>query len=384
MSVIRTTNNPKMLIWAREEIGYTIQQASEATGISEAILIAAEAGEHKLTLNQLRLAAEKYDIPFGYFYFSEPPHKNSFKPVPDFRIEPNFRGNNHYRLEYEIKKCRDNREVFLELAQSLNEEINAFKVIQPKMSGNVGSEVRERLSISDRDISSLTYDDSYNYWKGKIEADGVLVYESQYIPDETGVIGVAIFYEVLPVILIKRGPYFNERKLFTLLHEYAHLLHGKSAINDASSLTIDESVSNETNIEVICNKLAAEILVPSEKVVPDAYTKLELVEKMVLLAKTFKVTYSTAAVCLKRAKLIDYSQLQQLLALRKKEVDKRKTEVRQSPQIPREIINRLDMGRPMFNVVLNAYSTGLLDVFDTSKILNLRVNKIDRLVSRMR
>ena len=384
MSVIRTTNNPRMLSWAREDIGYRIQQASEATGISESMLLAAEAGEHKLTLNQLRFAAEKYDIPFGYLYFSEPPHKHLHKPVPDFRIEPDFRGNNHFRLDYEIKKCRDNREVFLELALSLDEEVNAFKVFRTEKINNVGSEIRSRLGVADKDISLLTYDESYNYWKNKIEADGVLVYESQYIPDETGVIGMAIFYEVLPIILIKRGPYFNERKLFTLLHEYAHLLYGKSAINDASSLIIDEPISNEANIEGLCNKLAAEILIPSEKVVPEAFTKLELVEKMMLLAKTFKVTYSTAAVCLKRANLIDHSQLQHLLALRKKEVDKRKTEFRQPPQIPREIINRLDMGRPMFNVVLNAYNTGLLNVFDTSKILNLRVNKIDKLLSEMR
>jgi hypothetical protein len=35
----------------------------------------------------------------------------------------------------------------------------------------------------------------------------------------------------------------------------------------------------------------------------------------------------------------------------------------------------------MFDAVLTAYSDGLLDVFDAAKILNLRVKKIDKLVT---
>lgn len=383
MSTIRASNNSHMLTWAREEVGYTLEQASVATNISTAILSAAEAGEHKLTLNQLRVLAEKYEIPFGYFYLSNPPYKKTFKPLPDFRIEPYFRANNHYRLEYEIKKCRENRDVYINLAQSLNEEIKKFNVINNN-SVNLASDVRERLGISAREISSLTFDESYGYWKSKIENDGVLVYESQYIPDETGVIGVAIFYEQLPIILIKRGPSFNERKLFTLLHEYAHLLLGTSAINDPSSLYVDNVTSPELDIEVACNRLAAEILVPTERIHREAFLHLNVEEKMVLLAKLFKVTYSTAAVCLKRVGLISNAELEHLLELRKQAAERKSREITEPPKIPREIINRLDMGKPFFNVVLNAYTNGLLDVFDTSDLLKLRVSKIDKLVSEMR
>ena len=39
------------------------------------------------------------------------------------------------------------------------------------------------------------------------------------------------------------------------------------------------------------------------------------------------------------------------------------------------------MGRPTFNTILGAYSAGLLDVYDTSAILSLKVKKIDHLVA---
>lgn len=381
MTPIRTTNNPAMLVWAREEIGYTIEQAAEALGISIESLNAAETGERPLTLNQLRDAAEKYDFPFGYFYLSNPPHSKTFKPIPDFRIEPGLVGINHHRLALEIKKCRDRRDIFLDLATSMEIEIKPFELPKIENQPHFGSLMRARLKISDRDINSLNYDTVYAFWKDRIEKDGVLVYESQYIPDVSGVIGAAIFYENCPIILIKRGGDFNERKLFTLLHEYAHLLMGVSAINDSSALTIDLANSVESQLEAKCNLLAAEILVPSEKINIQEYSELQPVEKMELLSSRFKVTYTTAAVCLKRFNLINIREFINLLEIRRAANEKKPRGKGAEVKIPRENIVRLDMGRPTFNTILGAYSAGLLDVYDTSAILSLKVKKIDHLVA---
>lgn len=373
-----------MLIWAREEVGYTLEQAAEAIGVSVETLQAAESGEKPLTLNQLRKAAEKFDFPFGYFYLSKPPREKTYTPIPDFRIEPGLAGADHYRLNLEIKRCRDRREVFIDLAIRLDVPIKPFQLLPANELENVGSVVRKRLGILDTEIDALAYGDAYSFWKEKIENDGVLVYESQYLPDASGVIGSAIYYEPCPIILIKRGGGLNERRLFTLLHEYAHLLIGKSAINDARAQIIDAINSPETQLEVSCNRVASEILVPSEKINLADYQGMNLVEKMEALSKTFKVTYSTAAVCLKKIDLINQQELAYLLELRKKASERANTTQKTEVKIPREILMRIDLGRPMFKTVLEAYSNGLLDVFDASNILNLRVKKIDKLLSNMR
>lgn len=378
-----------MLVWARKEVGYSIEQAAEATGLSVRRLETAESGDNPLTLKQLRTAAEKYGIPFGYFYLAKPPHKNSFKPLPDYRIESGLAGTDHYRLNLEIKKTRDQRLVFLELANSLDIPTKTFQLLSTEniiMSGRI---IRERLNVNAIEISSLQYDQAYSYWKSKIEEDGVLVFESRYLPEQSGVIGVAIYYQECPIILIKRGPSYKPRKLFTLLHEYAHLLKGKSALNDASSQTTVLKDSKIKDLEEECHNLAAEILIPSEKVELSEYVNLNITEKMERLAKAFKVTYSTAAVCLWKLNFIDQSELTHLLALRdsankrKQEEEETQREKGEGVKIPREILMRLDLGSPMFDLVRGAYSSGVLDVFDAAKILNLRVNKIDKLVSKM-
>lgn len=369
-----------MLTWAREEVGYSIEQAAEAIGVSTETLQAAEDGKRPLTLNQLRKASEQYDFPFGYFYLSQPPYEKSYKPVPDFRTEPSFVGVNHHRLALEIKRVRDRRLVFMDISASLDTEIKPFALL-PEDVHQAELLIRKRLGVAEDELSALKYDDVYSYWKYKIEGDGVLVYESQYIPEESGVLGVAIFYETYPIILIRRGGDSNSRKLFTLLHEYAHLLLGRSAINDAGAQTIDQTISLEGELEARCNQLAANILVPPAKIETHKYVGLGPVEKMEALADDFKVTYTTAAVCLKRFQLISNQEFSQLLDLRrnarKKAQEKKTAEVK----IPRENIMRLDMGRPMFKAVLEAYGNGLLDIFDASKILNLRVKKINKLTS---
>lgn len=384
MTSIRASNNYQILVLARESVNLSIHQASLAIGISDEKLRLAESGEHTLTLAQLRLAAKAYQIPFGYFYLKKFPEVGKASPIPDLRLVPGNVGVEHHKLNSEIKKCRDRRELFLELAKDLDEPSIKFKTVTSGDFSAIAMRIRTRLGINEEDVSRLNYEDAFSYWKEKIENDGVLVYESQYLPEVTGVIGAAIFYEERPIILVKRGGSSNERKLFTLLHEYAHLLFGKSAINDIASQSIGYLNNIESKLEADCNSLAAEILVPSYKIDIANLEKLSLKEKMERLAQEFRVTYSTAAVCLKRLGLITGSDLAELLDGRNRAFIEKKHSKSGEIRIPREHIMRQDIGKPTFKLVLNAYASGLLNVFDTSSILNLRVKKIDKLVSGLR
>lgn len=381
MATIRTSSNPAMLGWARKEIGYSVEEAAEAIGISKETLEAAEAGDHKLTLVQLRKVADVFDTPFGYFYLTEIPRENSYKPVPDFRMDPDLIGVSHHRLFLEIKKVRARREIFLDLANEFGRDVTPFRLIQGGDPIATARIARDRLGVTDASVASLAIDQVYSYWKARIEADGVLVYESQYIPKSSGVIGIAIYYQTYPIILIRRGAEVNARKLFTLLHEYAHILLGESAVNDSQAQVVQNENSDQARLETFCNRVAAEILVPSSKVRPDEYSGLSPVEKMERLSGIFKVTYTTAAVCLKRMRIISDPEFLNLLQLRKEAHKKKKQKDSGEVRIPRENLMRLDLGRPMFDAVLSAYAQGRLDVFDAAKILNLRVKKIDGLMA---
>lgn len=383
MVAIRTSNNPEMLIWARQQLGITTEEAADLLGVAVASLSLAETGERPLTLKQLRTAAEKFNCPYGYFYLASPPDKDTYVPVPDFRVAPEYTGRNNPRLNRLIGKIRNDREVYFELAESLNIPTPTFTTHGDIEEKEIGRLVRERLAISQSEISSLNYKEAYAFWKSKIESDGVLVYESRWIPEETGVIGIALSYDVFPIILIRRGAFSNERKLFSMLHEYAHLLLGISAINDDQSFTtFDVEESGAASVEARCNRIASELLIPSESVTESEFQGMNSEDMMVFIAEKYRVTYSTAAVCLRRLNIITQKDYDALIEKRKRVYAERKALDKQKNRqirLPKEIIQKLDLGRPMFDVVLRAYSDGMLNVFDASKILDLRVSKIDKL-----
>lgn len=383
MASIRTSSNPAMLTWAREQIGYSLEQAADSIGTSPKLLAAAESkdDDHQLTLAQLRKAADAYDTPFGYFYLSEPPHDDKYSPVPDYRMDPDLIGVDHPRLHLEIKKIQSRREIFIDIVQNLGHELPKFRQIVGKSASETAALARKRLGVTQEQIGDLSFSQSYSFWKSRIENDGALVYESQYIPKASGVIGAALSYDLFPVILVGRGTEINVRKLFTLLHEYAHLLVGESALNDARAQMVRDQTSAPIRLEAFCNQVAAEVLVPPGDIRIADYDGLDPVESMEQLAHKFKVTYTTAAVCLQRTGVIDDAQLAGLLQLRRDAHRARAKRNQGDTRIPRENIMRLDLGRPMFDAVLTAYNDGLLDVFDASKILNLRVKKIDKLVT---
>ena len=75
--------NPKMLIWARESLALSKNQASERTGISANRMTQLEDGDKKPTLDELKELAKAYKRTIATLLLSEPPKE---KPLP--RVEP--------------------------------------------------------------------------------------------------------------------------------------------------------------------------------------------------------------------------------------------------------------------------------------------------------
>src|SRR5438445_10764685 len=65
--------NPPLLVWAREEAGYSLEKAAERTGFSVEKLRAWETSEAKPTLRQAERLAQFYHRPYSVFCLSAPP-----------------------------------------------------------------------------------------------------------------------------------------------------------------------------------------------------------------------------------------------------------------------------------------------------------------------
>lgn len=253
---------PELLLWAREDAGYTIDAAAKRLAIKSAKLIACEAGEDRLTITQLRNLSNLYKRPLAFFYLPTPP-KNEIS-LQDFR---RFTDEDEHRLtpalRLEVRKAKDRREIALSMFEELDvtpEDFNAFASIDESVQV-IGKRIRELLNISfEKQIGLKTPYEALRFWRSSIEARGVLVFQASIKKNEMR--GFSIWYSPLPVVVVnaKDSPY---GRVFTMLHELAHLLLRSGGLCDLG----------EDKIEVFCNAVAGETLVPSELILQERLVK---------------------------------------------------------------------------------------------------------------
>jgi len=115
-------------------------------------------------------------------------------------------------------------------------------------------------SLAARPTASSKPPDWFFFWSSALEEVGVLVVTMNRVsPSEAR--GFSIAEDEVPVIAVNGSEHFNGR-IFTLLHEYAHLLLNTSGLCDLHETP--SGTRDQDSIEVERNRLAGEMLVPSQ------------------------------------------------------------------------------------------------------------------------
>ena len=182
----------------------------------------------------MRKLAALFKRPLAVFYLPEPPRK--FEVMRDLRRLPGT-GPRQFTpaLQLEIRAATERRELALDLAADLDEELPKFN-LQAEITEDpelVGQRIRTALGVTDelqanwRDADGRT---GFNAWRSRIEATGTFVFQTAAFSSEEAS-GFAIFADVSPVISVNRKDVLT-RRTFSLLHEFAHLMVRVSGVSD--------------------------------------------------------------------------------------------------------------------------------------------------------
>jgi Zn-dependent peptidase ImmA (M78 family)/DNA-binding XRE family transcriptional regulator len=256
-----------MLIWARESLGMSIEEAAQAADVDAARLAAweREPQPERPTIAQLRKLAAAFRRPLAAFFLPEPPREQQL--VADFRRLPGSPREPSPELIVELRRAASRRDIALELAAELHElpprfELDSARNGSPQAAAE---RIRARLGIDAR--VRKTWGDAHaalREWRRRIEDQGVLVFQiSRVNVEETR--GFSCWYEPLPVIAINSADAAAAR-VFTLAHELGHLVRRKGAACD-----LGEGAAEE----VWCNQFAGELLVPSDELAEAAAYRAE-------------------------------------------------------------------------------------------------------------
>lgn len=249
--------NPSRLQWCMNTVEIGVEQLSSELHIAQSTLALAMKEQEALSVNQLGNLANYFKR--SLLFFIDPNDIQEEKIYsPQFRTINNQKPIHSSKLRAFIERAEKQRQIYMGLMEDLSEPIN--KSWQLDLS-RVDTDIK-KISANVRQWLELPKSYDFNDFRQAVENKGIIVivsngYNGQWqIDKKNPVRGFSLYYDVLPIIVIKKQA-SKGAQAFTLMHELAHLLlHKESAIDN------DDDFYNYQGKEKEANEFAGNVLIP--------------------------------------------------------------------------------------------------------------------------
>lgn len=278
---------PEVLVWARESIGRNIEEVAKQLNVSNDLVKRLENGEKKPTLNQLKKLAQYYKRPLGVFFLPEPPEE--FSLPKDFRTLPEeTRIPLSSNIRLAIRRARRLQSLAIELKSALQQEI-VLKIGSVSLTDDpevVADQTRHYLGV---DIQTqfhwVNENAALREWIKALEKLGLLVLQISFPIEHAR--AFSLTDGEIPVIILNTQDHSIKARIFSLFHEFGHILLNKGGICDPNRSTWDapdQQTSSEgiRLVEKFCNHFSGALLVP----------KWALLNHRIIKSKPFSLEWS--------------------------------------------------------------------------------------------
>ena len=288
---MRVDVKPDLLLWACERSGRGVDALARQQSFSK--LPAWISGEERPTLKQLERFAQATYTPFGFFFLPKPPEESV--PIPDLRMVGNqYSGHPSPDLLDTMYICQQRQEWYRDFARSMGEKELPFvgSVSLDSDFTEVARNIRHALGFSLEERREMpTWTEALRSFIQQADSFGIMVMVSGIVGSNTRrsldpkeFRGFAISDPLAPLVFIN-GKDTKAAQMFTLAHELAHIWLGETALSDVGPITMPSN-----KVEVWCNQVAAELLVPLSALQEAHDSFKSLREVLDHLARWFKVS----------------------------------------------------------------------------------------------
>ena len=256
---------PSVLRWARRSVGLTPLAAARKIGVPDDRVDRWESGDAVPTVAQLRRAASVYRRTLAVFFLAEPPA--GFDTMRDFRrVGTAEQGEWSVGLHDEYRRAHRQREHLVELSELDDVEMPTLWGVE-----GTAADVEDRavglrrmlVEVAPDVLPPLTTDPRAHLtaWTAAVEASGVMVMTTSGGRVEVSEArAFSLYFDVAPVIALN-GADSARGRLFSLLHELAHLSLRSAGLCDTTTDT--RSLDADRALEAECNAVAAATLMPA-------------------------------------------------------------------------------------------------------------------------
>ncbi|MCF6309452.1 MAG: ImmA/IrrE family metallo-endopeptidase [Sulfurimonas sp.] len=249
--------NPSRLQWCCNTLDIDIDYLSIHIKIAKQTLEQAMQNQAVLSVKQLEKIANFFKRNLLFFIDPSEIQENKIYSI-QFRTINNQEPIHSPKLRAFIERIEKQRQVYLDLLEDINEPVkDSWK---NKLEFNTND--IKLISANIRQWLNLPINYKFDDVRQAVESKGIMVFISNgyngkwQIEKNEHVRGFSLFYDILPIIVIRKQVSVGAQA-FTLMHELAHLLlHKESAIDN------EENFYSYQGKEKEANEFAGNLLIP--------------------------------------------------------------------------------------------------------------------------
>ncbi len=373
--------NSEVLKWLRESSGWKIEEVSKRLGTTVETVTGFESGTKLPTLNQLKILSVLFKRPLASFFLSKPKEE---MPLPkDYRFLPNKKGMFDKKTILAIRKSRNLQNISKELSLNIRYETKT-KVEKAKLSENpdlIAEKYRKLFKLDwekqrkFRDAYKL-----YNFLRDVLEDTNVLVFQfSMPIEDARGF----VLADTSPAIIVINSKDTIEARLFSLMHEFGHVLLGETVIDIPES-----SLAVRDNIERWCNAFSSSFLLPTEaakKLFEENHTKLTDTETLNTLSRKYKVSKAAFLVKMVNLDYISRADFEKIIErYLPKEAKKKIEQEKRGISVASDKKCLYEMGNKFVSLVANNFDKKFITYTDALSYLSIKSKNFEKVLAKAR
>ena len=322
---MKVTLVPQVLRWARERAGFSVRELAEKIGAKpEQVRDWEQTGE--LSFSRAEKLAKVTHTPFGYLYLETPPEEKL--PIPDFRTvaakDVHRPSPDLLDVLYDALRRQD---WFRDYLVAYGEEPLSFvgSVKLDDFPDEVAARIKDAIHLDTEVRSSArTWEEALRLQVESMEEAGVLVMRSGIVGNNTHrqlsvdeFRGFALSDPYAPLVFVNSRD-SKGAQMFTLAHELVHVWLGVSGVSN-----LEATYAPNHRVERFCNRVAAELLVPTVELRAEWHTARTQPRPLAGLAQRFKVSSLVLLRRLRDLRFISQTQFERQYSEEEKRFEER-------------------------------------------------------------